>query len=157
MGNQQSSIHEPRLAAEPAKSALIRSRSIKSNADDDGQSNNEMARYPQPSPYDEHVKYPRTAPFDGSDLSSGAFGGDSPQWGWYTHHTTPPTPEYYHSRVTRKHTASSNSSSQTSSTQDSDTSHHSDIQIPVAPQPNPVFRILQNKYKANPNTWNVPC
>jgi hypothetical protein len=159
MGNQQTTMHEPNPIPEPKKSALQRSSSIsETNAflppyKDDG-------RLMRPTVYEEHSSFPRTAPYDGSDVSSGNYGTDSPQWGWYTHHTTPPTPEYYYGRSSRTQGTSNSriSSQKASTTHGSDMSSSTvETPIPVAPQPNPVFRILQNKYKANPNAWNVPC
>jgi hypothetical protein len=158
MGNQQSSIREPLPTAEPSKSSLSRSKSVLANADTLVQPLPESSRYPRSGPYDDVVRYQRTKPYDGSDpFASGMTGTESPQWGWYTHHTTPPTPEYYY-RHPKKHVSrSSNTSTLTSTTENSDASDSKAGQLPVAGQPNPVFKILQNKYKTNPHAWNVPC
>lgn len=158
MGNQQSSIHEPQPATEPSRSSLSRTMSVNSNANSMVQPCHDAFKYPRSVPYDETVRYPRTLPFDGNDPSvSGMTGTDSPQWGWYTHHSTPPTPEYYR-RHPRKHVSrSSNTSSQTATTEKSDSPDTKFPRLPIVPQPNPVFKILQKKYKANPHAWNVPC
>jgi hypothetical protein len=160
MGNQQTTLAEPVSSSEVKKSALRRSCSISDTKVHNAPTHDEV-RHIRHSTYDDHSSFPRTTPYDGSDINSGAYGTDSPQWGWYTHHSTPPTPEYYLSRPSKKHGGSSNSkisSQKTSTTHGSDmSSSTTETPVPVAPQPNPVFRILQNKYKANPNAWNVPC
>jgi len=101
MGNTQSVRHEPSpyhavtktAGPKPKKSALSRSRSIRSSVDESvglGASTNEKTRYIPKMNQSEGGLIMPTRPY-GSNQPGGV---ESPQWGWYIN-TTPPTPDMY--------------------------------------------------------------
>lgn len=161
MGNEQSSTHEPKPAEEqPVRSALSRSRSVRSHANAFELKSQSDPKY-LPSnahrPTSSLLKHTTTMPYTAQNLgvepfSSGTGGYESPQWGWYIN-TTPPSPEmYYSSRTTKSRkpdlSDASDTSSGGSSTATAMTCHS---------QPNPVFRCLQDKHKTAPMGWpSVP-
>lgn len=156
MGNEQSStIHEPLPPSEqPARPALVRSRSIRSDANALVKSQQLENKY-LPRPNKTHVKH-HSMPFPSAHnpepYSSGTNGGyDSPQWGWYIN-TTPPSPEMFYSARSMK--ASRKTTDSTSET--SETSRESALSTGNS-MPNPVFQCLQDKHKATPTGWpSVP-
>jgi hypothetical protein len=147
MGNDQSSIHEPKPASEqPIRPALVRSRSIRSDANNLEKSQIEK-KYLQSNPH-RYTMHPQNV----EPYSSGTNGYESPQWGWYIN-TTPPSPEMFHVTRNMKSRKPSDSTSVTS-----ETSRASSIStVGGNTLPNPVFQCLQDKHKATPTGWpSVP-
>ena len=148
MGNEQSSIHEPKLHEQPARPALIRSRSIRADANN---LTKPAANPYRPKPILKHhsMPYPQTV----EPFSSGTNGYESPQWGWYIN-TTPPSPEMFYSSRNNKIRKGTGSTSDTSEmSRDSVLSNASGNNA----YPNPVFQCLQDKHKARPAGWpSVP-
>jgi hypothetical protein len=157
MGTEQSSLHEPKPPDEqPVRSAMSRSRSVRSNANSleksqmDGRylPSNHRPKNSLLKPAVAYTMHHGVEPFS-SGTNTGGY--DSPQWGWYTN-LTPPSPEMYYSRPTKSLKAGSTS----------DTSEASSAaEVFIAPTghslPNPVFQGLQDKHKAAPMGWpSVP-
>lgn len=104
MGNEQSVLHEPSpyssvtstTAPKPVKSAMRRSRSIRSAAEGMEQSQDRTRYIPKMTAAKSSLIMP-TRPF-GNDAAG--TGMESPQlgYGFYTN-LTPPTPEMYHSHA----------------------------------------------------------
>lgn len=159
MGNEQSPLHEPKSAGEqPVRSALVRSRSIRSDANSleksqiDGKympsnhhrPNNSLLKQTIPYTVHHHCVEP---------YSSGTGGYESPQWGWYIN-TTPPSPDIYYS----KHPSKSRKLPDVSTSDVSMTSGETTSTASTGnAHPNPVFQGLQDKHKAAPMGWpSVP-
>lgn len=156
MGNEQSTLHQPKPADEqPVRSAMSRSRSIKSNANRLEKSQMDNKYLPSSHrPNNSLLKQtmPYTTHHGVEPFSSGTGGYESPQWGWYIN-TTPPTPEMYYSRPTKS--VKPDLSSETS--QASSSGEASIATIGNSHHPNPVFQGLQDKHKASPMGWpSVP-
>ena len=149
MGNEQSTVHEPKAAREqPSRSALSRSRSLRSNANALDRTQTEAKYLPT---YQQQTAYPMR-PVE--PYSSGTGGIDiSPQYGWYVN-TTPPTPEIYYNRPQYQKSRKSASSSDTSQASSAGTA----TAEPMAnyARPNPIFQGLQDKHKTNMDWSNLP-
>jgi hypothetical protein len=156
MGNDQSNMHEPKPPDEqPVRSALSRSRSIRSDANCLGKSQIEN-KYLPPSSHRQtnallkHQSMPTYTMNHVEPFSSGTGGYDSPQWGWYIN-TTPPSPDMYFTSRPTKSLKLSGASISESSADSTSTS------VAVSNAPNPVWCSLHDKHKAAPMGWpSVP-
>ena len=154
MGNQQSSLHEPKpLSEQPKRSAMMRSRSFRQGMHADPNlpvptrlSNSSLLK--QSLPYTMQNGHGFVEPY-----SSGGGGDWSPQWGWYIN-TTPPTPDMYSSRPHKAHKreSTSDTSQGTASTESSTLS--TSLNPGDHSLPNPVFQGLQDKNRAAPLGWH---
>ena len=159
MGNEQSSIHEPKPCYEqPARPSLIRSRSIRSDANNLTKPHVDNKYLPTNPhrPSKPVLKHHHTIPYPAQTVepfSSGTNGYESPQWGWYIN-TTPPSPEmFYSSRNIKSRKGKDSTSDASEITRDPVLSTVSGN----ITYPNPVFQCLQDKHKATPASWpSVP-
>jgi hypothetical protein len=160
MGNEQSSLHEPKkLDMQPARSALSRSSSIRSDANALERAQIDGRYITSNRPHSSLLKQ-QSMPvtmhhhLGVEPYSSGTGGYESPQWGWYIN-TTPPSPEMYHSsRPTKSRKGSGTSTSDTSEAKGETCST---VNTTGNAYPNPVFQGLQDKHKAAPMGWpSVP-
>ena len=163
MGNQQTSLHEPKpLTEQPKRSALSRSRSFRggsaANSMPDSSSssrllNNNNSLLKQTLPYNVQQQHGAFV----EAFSSGTGGEQSPQWGWYIN-TTPPTPDIYSSRphkTARSSTTCDTSQTSTAATESSTMSSLSTCNPGDRhSQPNPVFQEMQDKNRAAPMGWH---
>ena len=153
MGNEQSSLHEPKpLSEQPKRSALMRSQSFRNGTHADASlvaptrlNDNSLLKHSLP--YTMQHGHGSVEPY-----SSGTGGEWSPQWGWYIN-TTPPAPVYSSRPVkARKPDSTSDTSQGTASTESSSSStsyNPGDHSLP-----NPVFQGLQDKNRAAPLGWH---
>jgi len=105
MGNEQSIRHEPTTlhsttptSTKPVRSAIRRSRSVRSEADSMVSSQDTLRYMPKMNGSGNGLVMP-TRPYGNDHTGNGV---ESPQWGWYIN-TTPPTPEMYHSHSSISH------------------------------------------------------
>lgn len=170
MGNNQSTTHEPNPPDEqPVRSALSRSRSVRSDANWISEQSSQIEnKYLSSNVYSRPTNnsntllkhHHPTMPYNNNGVepfSSGTGGYDSPQWGWYIN-TTPPSPDMYFTaggRPTKSMKISglsipSDVSSGGDSTASSQLIQSSMVTGSSNAHPNPVFQCLQDKHKAAP-------
>lgn len=154
----ESTIHEPKPCHEqPTRPSLVRSRSIRSDANNlmNSQIDNKFLPTNPHRPNKPLMKH-HTMPYPMhhqtvEPYSSGTNGYDSPQWGWYIN-TTPPSPEMFHTSRNKARKGVDSSSDTSDISRDSALTTISGNNAP-----NPVFQCLQDKHKATPAGWpSVP-